>query len=513
MLTRTIALGLLIAAASPAASEPPTFERRVVAILNAGGSPETVQGRLDQVGNGLALSPDQRVAIDAVRTLVRGKTRPKGPSLADAEAFAARNPNSPASAFLLAEAALANDQPQRSADTLIAAAGPAGSLVELVSPAAVSKLTSELDKTADKPRTAALAKALLGAGWSRGSASLRSFLALAAIRDDLAAGNIDGARRFLAAVASPASLHLILIDNRLAPLREDALVKGGPRLERAWREFMAKSRDDWFERGDALSAVAYVEALKQANQYDRLVEMFQGRFTRGYNCPSDLVARSIAPDLVDALAKSGRWSRAEDVIRRSGGISPVVYGSMLLERGEFGRAGALFDRSLKAAPAPEDQDDAKAIAWLQAADDCAAAGNGHIAGSRFDPKLLDVAARMFVLLCTNREAEARNALLAALEDEDERADALRWMQPFADPQVQSDFRKQMSARIRSLQGDPAVRAAVARYGVVLDWPLTAAVPPPALAASGKAGAAWQCGDEANWRAATGPESARPPNSQ
>ena len=503
------------AQAVDAARQGGTFERRIVGILNAGGAPATVQGRLGRAGDGLQLTPDQRVAIDALRALVRGRGQAKGPSLADAEAFAARNPGSPASSILLAEAALADDQPQRSADIIIATAARAGSLVELVSPATVSRLTEALDKQADKTRTAGLAKALLGAGWSRGSASLRSYLALAAIRDELASGQIDAARRLLPSIASPASLHLILIDNRLAALRAEVTASAGPRLGRAWRAFLTKARDDWLGRGDAVSATAFAEALKQANQYEALVGAFLPRFARGYNCPTDPVARSLAADLADSLTRVGRWTKAEDVMRRSGGISPPVYAAMLLERGEFGRSRALFDRSLKSAGKADTDDEARALAWLRATADCAAFRGGRRSGSaNYDPKLLDVAARLLVHLCTDRTAEARAALIAALDEEGERADALRWVQPFTDPPIQSAFRKEMSARIRSLQRDPAVIAAVARYGVILDWPLTAEVPEPAqLTADAKPPPPWQCGDD-NYRQmeVAAPDSIRLPDS-
>ena len=521
MSSRLILAGLFLCSAAGALaqsvsrpSEPVKFEVKVVAIMNAGGTADAILGRLSRVGADPSLTVDQRLAIDALRTLVRSRAKPDGLSLAEAEAFAARNPSSPASAMLIAEAALTNDQPQRSADLLIGVARQAGSLAQLVSPTTVSKLTDELDDLSDKARTAELAKALLYAGWSRGSASLRSYLALAAMRDEIAAGRVERARRLLPAVKSPASLYLILIDNRLAPVRSDVEQLAGPRLERAWQEYLTKTRDEWLQRGDALSATAYVEALKQANQYDTLAGAFLTRFMRGYNCPSDLVARSVGPDLADSLVRIDRWSKAEDVIRRSGGVSPPVYAAMLLERGEFARADNLFIRSLKGADSPKDRSEAKAIAWLHAGGNCAAFRNGGRGeAAAYDPALLDVSARLFVLLCMDRTVDAQAALIAALGDEEERADALRWVQPFADPPVQSAFRKEMSARIRSLQRDPAVLEAVSRYGLILDWPLTSAVPNAVDGVGSKVAVPWQCGDESDWQTTTAPESIRLPDSQ
>ena len=522
MASRPILAGLLLISAIPASAEPgpgrkepPRFEQRVVAILNAGGTIDMMENRLNRVGADLVLTPDQRVAIDAMRTLVRSRSSPKGVSLAEAEAFAARHPSSPASALLVAEAALAGDQPQRSADTLVAVARQAGSLVQLVSPAMVSKLSDKLDNLDDKRRTAELAKALLYAGWGRGSASLRSYLALAAIRDEMAAGRVEQARALLAAVKSPVSLHEVLIDDRLAPLRVDVTRAAGQRLEGSWISFLAGTRDEWLSRGDVLSAIAYAEALKQANLYEALSTAFLARFMRGYNCRSDQVGRALGADLADSLARIGRWTRAEDVMRRSGGISPPLYAAMLLERGDFGRAGSLFERSLKAANSPKEKAEHKAIAWLRAGRACTAYRSGNrSAGSEFDPALLDVSARMFVLLCTEQAEGARAALIAALDDEDERIDALRWLQPFIDPPVQSRFREEMNAKIRQLQRDPAVLAAASRYGAILDWPLTSGVPQPAQLAAPKAPPPWQCGDQADLHdSVPAPDSIRLPDSE
>ncbi len=501
------------AMAQPAGGKSPSFEQKVVAILNAGGTADNVQSRLARVASEAALTRDQAVAIDALRTLVRSKVGTKGPSLAEAEAFAARNPGSPAAAILTAEAAVANDQPQRGADTLIALAARAGPLVQLVSPTTVSKLADALDNDGDKSRTAALATALLDAGWSRGSASLRSYLAMAAIRDALAAGRSEDARRLLRLVRSPASLHLILIDNRMAELRGDILQPAGARLERAWRDYLSQAQREWLERGDALSASAFAEALKQANRPELLVDAFMARFMRGYNCPTDLVARTVAADLADSLVKIGRWSRAQDVIRRSGGISPPTYAAMLLERGEFGQAGSLFERALKAADQPTDKAEEKGLAWLRAAAACTAFRGGKAAAPLPDPALLDVSARLFVLLCMDRSGDARAALVAALADEDERADALRWVQPFIGPAEHSKFRTEMNGRIRALQRDPAVVETVNRYGTILDWPLTAAVPGPGLLSATRA-RPWQCGDQSDWEMAPPqPETIRLPDSE
>ena len=517
---RQLLAGLLLLSAQPLNAEPgerrgqASFEQKVVAVLNAGGSADTVQGRLNRIGADRSLTADQRVAIEALRTLVRNRGKPNGVSLAEAEAFAASHPGSPASAILLAEAALASDQPQRSADALILMAAEAGPLVQLVSPAMVAKLADKLDGIADRKRTADLARQLLLAGWSRGSASLRSYLALAVMRDELAAGNIAQARRLLPLASSPASLHLILIDDRLAALRDDVVRLAGPRLERAWRNYLVSTRDAWLERGDLLSATAYAEALKQANRYDMLAEAFIGRFMSGYNCPSDLVARTVAADLADSLARAGRWSKAQDVMRRSGGVGLPTYASLLLDRGQFGQAAALFDRSIRAAAPPKDEDEAKGLAWLRAGSACAAfrAGNGP-ATPPGDLALVDLSTRLFVLLCLDRPGDAKAALLAALEDEDDRVDGLRWIQPFNDAPVPSRFQTVMNGKIRALQGDPDVAAAVASHGAILDWPLTAAAPQPGELPNAKPPARWRCGDQADWEMGPAPpDSLRLPDS-
>jgi hypothetical protein len=485
MLPRTCT-AFLIALTVPAAGatqpqhqrEQQSFEQRVVAALNEGGSSQAVQRRLDAVEAGADLTNDQRISLEAIRTLVQSKARSKGLRLAEAEAFAARNPGNPAGSMLVAEAALIEDQPQRSADALIAAARGAGPGVHLISPSTVSRLVDKLDELEDKPRILALAASLIDAGWSRGTASLRSYLAMEVIRDAMSASRVEDARKALPTVSQPSQLYAILIDKRLEALRTDVEKLAGPRLASYWRSYLGQARDDWLRDGDYISASAYAAALRQAGYHQTFVDTFLPRFMRGYNCPTDYLSRYLAQDLAESLALLGRWTKSDDVIARAGGVSIGTYAGLLLEKGEFGHAVSYFDRVLKSSKSPEDQRDRKALAWIRAARDCAYyQSRKSQPETKYDPKLLDVAARLRVSLCLDRFEEARAFLLSALQDEEERAAALRWMQPYAEPPSVSAFHKEMASRIRALQHEPAVVEAALRYGIILDWPVEAAAPP------------------------------------
>jgi hypothetical protein len=517
MLIRCTAAALLAASAMPAAAqdpgrEPQSFEQRLVTIFKTGGRSEAIENRLNRVGTGLVLTHDQRAAIEGMQVLVRGKAKAKGLTLAEAESFAARHPASIASSILVAEAALAEDQPQRSADALIAAARAGGGLIDLISPAIVSGLADRLDELSDKPRMRDLARGLLASGWTRGSAALRSYLALEVIRDSVASARIDEARAALPAVASPASLQAILIDRRLAMLQPDVERLAGPRLQGAWRSYLTKARDDWLTKGDTSAASTYVGALAQANHHQTLVETFLPRFMRGYNCPSDTVARSIARDLAESLMILGRRSKADEVLARSGGISIATYAGLLLEQGEFGRAVAYFERSLKGAKPPKDKAEEKALAWLKAGRDCAVYRSRKGPVSRgYDDKLLELPARLRIALCLDRPGEARDQLIAALADESERAAALKWIQPAADPPSMSRFQGEMAAKARALRSGLAVVEAASRYGRILDWPLSASAPPESeMRAAAGAGQPWRCGEESSKAEALDQDAPQPP---
>src|SRR4029453_17595373 len=314
---------------------------------------------LARVASGAALAHDQRIALDAMRPLLRAKARPNGLRMAEAEAFASRNPGAPSASMPIAEAALAEDQPQRSADALITAARSGGPLVDLISPVTVSRLVDKLDALRDKPKTLELASSLVGPGWSRGSATLRSFLAMEVIRAAMTSSQLDEALRALPAVAQPSALHTILIENRLAPLRPEVERMAGPRLEAHGRSYLGKARDDWLRDGDYVSATAYAAALRQAGHHQTIIDTFLPRFMHGYNCPTDQVSQALAQDLAESLAILGRWTKSDDVLAKAGGVSVGTYAGLLLEKGDFGRAVSYFDRVLKGSKPPKNEEDRK----------------------------------------------------------------------------------------------------------------------------------------------------------
>ncbi|HET9273048.1 MAG TPA: hypothetical protein VFO09_02135, partial [Methyloceanibacter sp.] len=79
MLSRAILAGALLLSASPLCAQPAApFEQRLVAVLNAGGTVDTMHSRLSRIGADRSLTHDQRVAIDAVRTLVSSRNKSGG---------------------------------------------------------------------------------------------------------------------------------------------------------------------------------------------------------------------------------------------------------------------------------------------------------------------------------------------------------------------------------------------------------------------------------------------------
>ncbi len=78
-------------------------------------------------------------------------------------------------------------------------------------------------------------------------------------------------------------------------------------------------------------------------------------------------------------------------------------------------------------------------------------------------------ALQFGLLCAERMDEAAALMIARLEDEEERWNALRQLQIYAQPPHVLPYRAVVDARIAALRDRPDVANATERVGRILTW--------------------------------------------
>ncbi|MCY7280937.1 MAG: hypothetical protein LH610_08605 [Sphingomonas bacterium] len=457
---------------------PASFEQRIVAVIARPSSPDAMRAALARLSKE-SQSRDEQVTIDGFRTMIDGWQKSEAKGLADAEAFAAANPRSGGAQIALAYAQGRADEAEKAADSLIAGLALDPGLVDAVSSSPVAYMLGKFRIRQDNARTLGLARALFEAGWTRGNAGDRSFLATQLILYDLGKGNGLAARKWLPIVLDPERLYVMLADNRFSSLRSEIEASAGSRLEIRWRDYLILARDSWSESGEADDASAYAGALQKAKLHRTLVDQLLPRFVRGYNCPNDPVARSVAYYLVGSLVELGQFPKAENVLYRSasaGGSVDANYLSYLyVVKGRYAAAAAVLGRMLGAMAKAKTPVDPLQVTLLQARLACA----NHQRGAVADSVAIDglaLGARLWIARCLDRPAEAKAQLLAALERDGDRLEALAWLQPVAANPAESAFERAMRAASDSLRRDPQIVAAVARHGIIHDWSVTASVP-------------------------------------
>ena len=474
-------LASLITAASAAQTAPASFGQRLGEIISIGGTSNSVRDKLVSLSRE-ATTLDEQLAIESYQMIVRGLERDKRLHLGEAEQFAAKHPQSRAALLAVGYAALREHKLDRASEAYLAAVSGTPWLVEAIRDHEIDNLVGRLASRSDGDRLLQLGRTFFAAGWTRGSPSTRSYLASIVIQDDLRAGRTDHALGRLRDVTDPELLYALMADKRFAAIRPEIERSSGPRLEKRWLEYLNAYRDDWMTAGTGEAAEAYAFALQQANHHQVLVDQFLPRFVRGYNCWQDPVARRLAGYLVTSLTRLGRETKAQDVLRRAGafgsswsGPSP---GSILLSKGEYDRAAKVFELSLKGAEKLDNEISPETIVLTRARLACANHQRGMVAQLPATD-LLSLSSRLWFALCVDDPSTARSLLLAAFANEDERLEALQWIQPFADPPVVGSFARTMNARVRALQTDPQVLAVAGQFGLVHDWTLESSAPPEA----------------------------------
>ncbi|MEO7815065.1 MAG: hypothetical protein ABIR87_06430 [Sphingomicrobium sp.] len=472
-----VALLLAILPAPVVAQATAPFDQRVTAIVTRPMPIRDLRQALARLARD-ARSPAEEATVAAYGLMAELLTSDDKIGLARAEAFAAAHPGSVAAQLVLAQFALRADQPQRSANLLIEAAPKANFLIDAIADRTVASVLGKLRQLHDLKRASDVSRALLEAHWSRGSPILRSQLAAELIRDELRQGHRDAALRWLPVVRDPTRLYLMLADRDYATIAPDIDLYAGPKLERRWRDYLGEAQRRWARTGDPEDGSDYADALRDAGLDKVLIDQFQARFARGYNCPNDPGSRVVGAYLVTSLANLGEISRAEKVLFHLGGNDGSVDGNRLsilfLSKGRFADAARVLQGMLtalgKAAKPTSDYE----LQLLRARLACAT----YRQGKPVDPPDIDalvLPVRLWTLHCFDRAASAKATLLAAIANPLERGDALAWVQPDALLPAPSAFESAMLALDTALKADPAIVAAIARYGSIHDYSPNAAV--------------------------------------
>lgn len=472
-----IIFAALGSAATLAAKPPATLEQRIVAVIANPAPAQQMRSSLARLRPMANL--EQMVTIDSFQSLIDGYLKSDAKALADAQAFAAAHPRSGGALLSLAFAQLRSEQIEVGADSMVAGIAFDPGLADALSNGNAASLIGQLRFRQDHERLIRLARGLFDAGWTRGTVDDRSFLASQLILADLKRGDQASAMRLLPIVRDPQRLYVMLVDNRFAGLRGAIEQTSGARLDRRWREYLIEARDTWTASGEADDAIAFVTALQRANLHGAVVAQFLPRFTRGYNCPNDPVARSLAPFLVSSLVSLGQLGKAENVLARNAGAHGRIDVNILsyhyVSKGRFSEASSMIERMLASLAKSKTPIEDRQTTLLRSRLACANARRGQPTGD-VATNGLGVGARLWVARCLDRPAEAKRILLEALDREPDRLDALSWLQPDPAPANQSAFELALRSAKDRLIADPEITAAVARYGVVLDWPSTAGVP-------------------------------------
>lgn len=393
--------------------------------------------------------------------------------------------------FLASMIAGYSDRAQQSTDYFLRASRIDPHLARDIPDFELNNLVSRLRQSGDTRRLVALAERLFEIGWQGNDLDLRSTLARRVISSRVADGDLDAARQFLPNLLDPGDAYAMLALRRYESLWPDIERWAGPRQQVQWRTYLRELRDSWEASRDPWRAWAYARALREAGHEATLIREMLPLFDR-LDRERSYPLIWVLPILADALSRQRRWEEAEAIYARAMQAWPLGSDAnalnvaanlplLRLRRGDI--AGAL--RGLEAAIADSNgragQVSSSALGAMHAQRACAL----HMLGR--DPEALSSIAigigggnfdtRIRLLLCLDRQAEARDALVNALRDPDLRSDALAFFRPDSNPGHPDDYSRMIEGRWDALRADSGLRAEAQRHGRILDYPLNAGAPP------------------------------------
>lgn len=413
--------------------------------------------------------PAAREAIDESIRLLPGYS---GPLLGGAEIYA----------YL--------DLPATAADYLVRASELDPETVRGVDEYEIDNILRRLRAQREERRIRLLSERLLEIGWLGRGVEQRSRLALEAIEARVEEGDVAGARTLVTKLLLPQHSRTLLMQNRYRELWPDIERWGGSKLERQWSIYLREAREKWQSSREPARAREYVRALEAAGHHNTLIREMLPLFS-SIDPREDYELMFVAPPLAVALAGQGRWDEAEKLFEDAAEAWPLGRdanalniaanrASHLFHRGRTAAGLAAMDSAIADARRWKGQVNADALATMHHYRACMLhkmGRGGDAALSRaMALRVLGPAAVAGLYLCLDQPEYARQALIAALEQEDLRDEVIGFVQKSSSQPMQSDYGRWLHDRYEALRSDPKLIAEVLKYGRILPFSLSEGAP-------------------------------------
>lgn len=383
-------------------------------------------------------------------------------------------------------------RPDKSADALMRAIAIDPASARDIDDYDINNLVMRLDLARDTRRSREVVDKLLAIGWMGDGVASRSALAHDAIKARIRAGDIAGARALIPSLVAPADTRTLLMMNVNRAIWSDLEAWAGATMEKQWPGYLRESRDRWVTSGDLSLGRQYMTALSSAGLDREMVDEFEPVVARVSDPERDWAAMFMAPILAGAQVRLGKVSEAQATFDQLGAIWPLGSSAIALNiwanRGRWliftGRPAeglAQLDAAVADTRKWGGEVNVDALRAMHHYRACAL----HLLGRDDEARVaaaiataegkVENAAEAY--LCIGDMDTARNRLIAALAQEDERESVVAFMQLQKSDELETDFIKADRERRDALRRDPRLLAAIAPYGRVLPFALNGRVNP------------------------------------
>lgn len=384
-----------------------------------------------------------------------------------------------------------DDQPGRAADYLLSASRIDPQLVAQIPEYDIDNLVTRLDARQDQRRLYAVSERLLEVGWAAESLAGQSTLVRHAIASRMASGDVAGATVLVPKLLLPSDSRKLLQQNRYRALWPEIERWAGAEMRTQWAVYYAETQAKWAASKDRSTVRAYVRALDSAGHDETIIREMLPLFAGRIDPLADLDLIFVASPLASALARKGRWDELHAMFERASAAWPLGSSAnalnlvanrarMLLLQGKAGEGLPMIDIAIADAAKWNGQVGSNALANMHLIRACMLQeldrGEQSLLSRGYVMSRLPPSSVASMHLCFDKPDAAREVLIAALGTAEGQEDVLGYMQVSDEAPAQSEYARTIRARNDALRSDPKLLAAVAAFGRVLPYSMSAGAP-------------------------------------